>query len=273
MGAFPALPSGFFKICRFGSEQSALPETVVAQAPGIGLQPAEDDVIVQLDVDRLRGLAQLSRDFASRRCWVRHNAAWMVVHAMTAVAPWRMASRNTSRGWARLLVAVPELTSTCLSSRFFRLRHRTQNFSISSPASNEVKWARTEAGFSKAQSAGTCCSSTRRATSMTATSCRALTRPMPLCRRKSSCVQADQARQRPRFGDQPLCDREDVVASAAAAQQHGQQFRVAQGGRPVFLKAFLRAFADREVFEPHWLVGVVAHGLVGFSRRPASVEG
>jgi hypothetical protein len=58
-GGVSGFAKRFFKNLRVGLKQAALPETVVAQSPGIGLQPAEDHVVVQLDIDRFGGLAQL----------------------------------------------------------------------------------------------------------------------------------------------------------------------------------------------------------------------
>jgi len=51
MGAFPALPSGFFKICRINSQQAGLPETVVAEPTGISRNAAQNHVVMQLDID------------------------------------------------------------------------------------------------------------------------------------------------------------------------------------------------------------------------------
>ncbi len=63
-----------------------------------------------------------------------------------AVAPCWTALRNTSRGCAKAEVAVPEVTSTSFFSRFFRLRHKTQNFSTSKPRVNEAMWAAISSG-------------------------------------------------------------------------------------------------------------------------------
>jgi hypothetical protein len=60
MGAISPLPSGFLKICRMISKHAGLPETVVAQTAGIGLNPPEDHMIVQVDIDRVGGLAELA---------------------------------------------------------------------------------------------------------------------------------------------------------------------------------------------------------------------
>ena len=57
---------------------------------------------------------------------------WLCM-AIMAVALQRMASLKTSRGCMRLEVAVPEVISRCLIILFFRLRHKTQNFSTSRP--------------------------------------------------------------------------------------------------------------------------------------------
>jgi len=58
----------------------------------------------------------------------------------------------------------------------------------------------------------------------------------------------NQSDERTRFRDQMLCNRKDIVSFAAAAQQHREQLGVAQGRGPVFLEAFLRTLANGEIF-------------------------
>ena len=76
--------------------------------------------------------------------------------------------------------------------------------------------------------------------------------------------------QRTCLDDQALGDGQNVHAAAAAAEEHGQQFGVAQRGGPESLQAFLRAFGDCEVLDAQGRV-MVAHGPGGFARRPAGV--
>src|SRR5258708_4853933 len=133
-----------------------------------------------------------------------------------------MASRKTSRGWARLLVAVPEVISTCLSRRSFGFRQRTQNFPTARPAICAGKWARPSPGRLKPASASLLCTKTRRATSMTVTSWRALTRPMPVSRRKSVSFHLTSAANEPASAMGPwamvmrLCPRLPLRSSMAS---------------------------------------------------------
>ena len=112
------------------SEQSGLAETVITATGWIAGLVADDQMVGELDVDGDGRLAQAPGDLDVGGTWGRVAAGWT---QMTVVAASRMAERNTSLGWTRLPVAVPELTSTHLINRFLRLRQRTQSFSTARP--------------------------------------------------------------------------------------------------------------------------------------------
>ncbi len=59
MRAFPALPRGFFPECAYWSQHAGLAETVEAAAQRIGGRPAHDDMVEQVDIDGLGGVAEL----------------------------------------------------------------------------------------------------------------------------------------------------------------------------------------------------------------------
>lgn len=102
-----------------------------------------------------------------------------------ALDPCLIASLKTSLGWARLWLAVPEVTSQERMSRFFRSRQRVQNFSISRPMARERMNSKMRLGASRIGFASVDAARTRRQISTTVTSWSALTFPMPLNRRNS----------------------------------------------------------------------------------------
>ena len=105
-----------------------------------------------------------------------------------------MAQRNTSRGWASELVAVPEVTSTIFFSRFFRFRHRTQNFSTSSPCTVGARKSATSSGRLSSGASVFGGFIILRPISIIAMSSCPLARPMPFHRWKSvGCQEASPA--------------------------------------------------------------------------------
>jgi len=64
-----------------------------------------------------------------------------------------------------------------------------------------------------------------------------------------------QTGQRTRFVDEPLGEGEHIVAARAAAQQHGEQFDVAQGPGAHALETLLRALVDGHRLEPVGRIG------------------
>jgi hypothetical protein len=80
---------------------------------------------------------------------------------------------------------------------------------------------------------------------------------------------ADETGERARVRDEALGESKDILAAGAAAQEHREEFGIAESGGPEFLEPFLRAFPERRRLQT-----ILSEGGRGrFAHRVRQVSG
>jgi len=228
-------------------KHSALPETVETQTAWIGLDATQNDMVVQVDIDCFGSLAELTGDLHIGAAW-RGIATGMVVHADDGGGS---VANRFAENFPRVGETVRRGAGTdlhLLDQAIFAIQAEHPEFLHLKPGQLGGEVGEHQDGFLEGNLGRLLLFQHATGHFQHRDQLQGFHSANSFQASKILLRPRNQAGERTGFGDESLRHDEDIVSFAAAAQEHGQQFRIAEGGGPMFFEAFLRAFADGEIF-------------------------